>query len=107
MLDIHQIAKLLPSDERFRQRDQIERSSNSVVDAIAEGYSTYYYNDKIKSFYLSRREAAETQSHLRKMEGKNYISSEKSNQLIERYEGLIKGINSYINYIKSKRSNSR
>ena len=107
MLEVHKICRALPRDERFRLRDQAERSSSSTVDAIAEGYTTYYYNDKIKSFYLSRREASETQNHLRKMEGKKYISTEKSNELISRYEGLIKGINGYINYIKRKKQEER
>lgn len=107
MLEVHELCRTLPKDERFRIRDQAERSSGSSVDAISEGYSTYYYNDKIKSFYLSRREASETQNHLRKMEGKRYISPERSNELISRYEGLIKGINSYINYIKGKREREK
>jgi four helix bundle protein len=107
MLEIHTISKTLPREEKFKLGDQAERSSGSVPDAIAEGYSTYYYNDKIKSFYLARRESAETQNHLKKMEGKRYISVSKSQKLIDRYEGLIKGINSYIKYIKEKQQNEK
>ncbi len=72
--------------KKYRLQDQIERSSSSVVDCIAEAYSTYYYNDKIKTLYIARREAGETQSHSRKMEGKRYINSEKANELIDEYE---------------------
>lgn len=107
MLEVHEICKSLPREEKFRIRDQAERSSSSVVDAIAEGYSTYYFKDKMKSFYLSRREAAETQNHLRKMEGKRYIPSEKANELIDRYEGLVRGINGFIRYIKQKHDKSK
>lgn len=107
MLEIHEICKTLPRDERYRLRDQAERSSSSVVDCIAEAYSTYYYNDKIKTLYFARREAGETQSHIRKMEGKKYITSEKANKLIGEYEGLIRGINAFINDVKRQRDKGK
>ncbi|MFZ5366533.1 MAG: four helix bundle protein [Patescibacteria group bacterium] len=107
MLEVHTITKTLPREEKFKLADQAERSSGSVPDAIAEGYSTYYYNDKIKSFYLARREAGETQNHLRKMEGKRYLATTKSQELVDRYEGLIKGINAYIRYIREKQQNEK
>lgn len=103
MLEIHQICKTLPRDEKFRLRDQVERSSSSVADNIAEGYSSYYYQEKIKSMYVSRKEAGETQNHIKSMEGKGYINSQKANELIAQYEKLVSGINSFINYIREKR----
>lgn len=63
MLEIHELAKSLPQEEKYRKKDQIERSSSSVPDNITEGYLAYYYQDKIKSFYVARKEAAETQNH--------------------------------------------
>jgi len=103
MLKVHEICQTLPREEKFRLGDQAERSSSSVVDAIAEAYSTYYFNDKIKSLYLSRREAGETQNHMKKMEGMNYLSKVRSVELIDEYEGLIRGINAFINDIKKQR----
>src|SRR3989339_2041108 len=70
MLEIYIICKTLPFEERFRLTDQIQRSSKSVPDNIAEGCSSYYFNNKIKSYIVSRKEAAETQNHIREMEGK-------------------------------------
>ena len=103
MLKIHEICKSLPREEKYRLVDQTERSSSSVVDAIAEGYSTYYFNDKIKSFYLARREAGESQSHLKKMEGMRYLDQERTSELVSEYEGLMRGINAFINEIKRQR----
>ena len=73
MQEIHRFCRSLPRDEKFRLRDQIERSSSSVCDNIAEGYTTYYYNDKIKGFNIARKEAGETQNHIRKLAGKSYL----------------------------------
>lgn len=107
MIKIHDIAKKLPVEEKYRIKGQIERSSSSVCDNIAEGYSSYYYNDKIKGMYTARKEGAETQNHIITLQSKKYINSELSNELINEYEGLIKGINSYINYIRDKVKGSR
>jgi len=103
MLEIHKIAKTLPREEYFKLRNQIERSSASVADNIAEGYSSFYYKDKLKGMYTARKEAGETQNHIRKMQGKGYIDIKHANKLVERYEGLIKGINAYVRFINDKR----
>ena len=103
MLEIHEFVKKLPSDERFRKRDQIERSSSGVPDNISEGYTSYYYNDKIKGMYTARKEAAETQNHIEALVGKNYLDRKQADLWINRYERIIAGINSYINYIRDKR----
>ena len=103
MIEVHQFVKSLPIDERFRKRDQIERSSSSVPDNISEGYTAYYYNDKIKGMYTARKEAGETQNHVEALVGKGYLVRVKADDWIERYERIIAGINSYINYVRDKR----
>ena len=83
---------------------QVERSSSSVCDNIAEGYTTYYYNDKIKGFNIARKEAGETQNHVRKMSGKNYLSAEQSQKWVERYEESLALAEQLIH--KSKKANN-
>lgn len=106
MLVISIICKTLPRDERFRLRDQIERSSSSVAANIAEAYTTYYFNDKIKSLHVARKEAGETQSHILSMKGKQYLSSKNADELIDRCETLIVGINNFKKFILEKRENA-
>ena len=103
MLEIHKICKNLPSHEKFRRRDQLERSSSAVPDNIAEGHTTYYYNDKIKGFMTAGKEAGETQNHFRSLEGKNYITKWIANNLIYRYEEVIRGINGYTRWVRKKK----
>jgi len=57
--------------------------------------------------HIARREASETQNHIKTMEGKHYINSQKANELIDRYERVIAGINSFINYIREKRDRDK
>jgi len=96
MKKIHNFCRTLPREERFRLRDQIERCSSSVCDNIAEGYTAYYYNEKIKGFNTARKEAGETQNHIRKLSGKCYLNPETSQDWVEEYEEIIRGINGYI-----------
>lgn len=104
MTEIHKFCESLPQREQFRKRDQIERSSSSVPDNIAEGYAAYYYNDKTKSMFVARKEAGETQNHVAALLAKNYLNSDKATDWINRYERVIAGTNSFVNYIRDKRS---
>ena len=103
MQDLHSFCRTLPKTEDYRLRDQIERCSSSVCDNIAEGYSAYYYKEKIKGFYIARKEAGETQNQIRKLAGKNYLNREQSQNWVEEYEQIIRGINGYVRYIRKKR----
>lgn len=107
MQEIHTFCKTLPRDERFRLRNQIERCSSSVCDNIAEGYAAYYYNEKIKGFNIARKEAGETQNHIRKLSGKGYLEPEQSQKWVEQYEEVIRGINGYTRYIREKKGSKR
>ncbi len=100
MLEVHQICRALPRDERFRKRDQLERSSSSVPDNIAEGHTSYYYQEKIKAFNVARKETGETQNHIRALQDKQYITTTKARDLISRYEEVIRGINGYIRWVR-------
>lgn len=103
MKEIHEFCKRLPPCEKFRLRDQIERSSRSVSDNIASGYTAYYYNDKIKDMYAARKESGETQNHLRTMQAKGYMDKATADDKFKRYQNVIRGINGYVKYIAEKR----
>ncbi|MFH0732003.1 MAG: four helix bundle protein [Candidatus Omnitrophota bacterium] len=102
-LKISNICQQLPTSERYKLSDQIERSSNAIADNIAEGNSSYYYNDKIKSLHTARKEAGETQNHLRHMEDKKYLDAKASQQHIDECEEILRGINGLIRTISEKR----
>ena len=103
MVEVHEICKKLLYHERFKIKDQIERSSASVTDNIAEGHTSYYYQDKIKGFNVARKEAGESQNHVRTLQAKEYITKDKADDIVIRYEEVIKGINGYINWVREKK----
>jgi four helix bundle protein len=106
MVEVESLCQKLPREERFQLNDQMRRSSSSVPDNISEGYTAYYYKDKIHRFYDARKEAGETQNHILKMERKGYIGSEVSQRLFQEYQLLIRGLNGYINYLRAKYNNN-
>jgi four helix bundle protein len=93
MIEVHDICKKLPYQERFKTRDQLERSSSSVPDNIAEGHTSYYYQEKIKAFQIARKEAGESQNRIRSLQAKQYIKKDEADSFISRYEEVIRGIN--------------
>jgi len=102
-LEICLICSTLPGHEKYKMIPQIERSSKSVKDNIAEGNESYYYNDKIKGFFVARKEAGETQSHLREMEQKRYHPASKIQSMIDEYEEVKSGINGLVKKTAAKR----
>jgi four helix bundle protein len=107
MLEVHKICQTLPHEEKYRKRDQLERASSSVPDNIAEGHTSYYYQDKIKGFNVARKEAGETQNHIRALQDKLYLDTNKARELIARYEEVIRGLNGYMRWVREKRGNKR
>lgn len=107
MLEVHKICQSLPRHERFKKQYQLEKSSSSVPDNIAEGHTSYYYQDKIKGFNVARKEAGETQNHIRALQDKRYIISKVARDIIARYEEVIRGINGYIRWVREKRGDRK
>ena len=67
-----------------------------------EGHTSYYYQDKIKAFNVAIKEAGKSQNHIRTLQAKQYITKDKADDIIMRYEEVIRGINGYINWVREK-----
>ena len=107
MIEVHEICKKLPYYEHFKIKDQLERSSNSVTDKIAEGHTGHHYQDKIKSFNVAKKEAGASQNHIRTLQTKGYITEDQADDIIVRYEEVIRGINGYINWVREKKGTKK
>lgn len=100
VLEIYKLSTKFPSDERFGLIDQLRRSANSVIANIAEAQGRYFYADKCRVLYQARGECFETRSHLNVAFGLGYLDKTLYEKMDMEYEGLEKGISSYINKIK-------
>jgi four helix bundle protein len=74
-----------------------------LPDNITEGHISYYYQDKIKGFNTARKEAGETQNHIRALQDKKYITAKVVRDIISRYKEVIHGINGYVRWVREKR----
>jgi len=100
LLDVYNLIKKFPADERYALTDQLRRAANSVVHNLAEGYGRFESKDKTRFYKIARGSAFESMSQILVAEAQKYISVELSENLIDRYKKLIDEINALIHYIE-------
>lgn len=96
LLEIYEIIKTFPTEERYALSDDMKRAANSVVHNIAEGYGRFEARDKTRFYKISRGSAFETISQILVAESQNYIDNEKAENLITRYKEVIEELNALI-----------
>ena len=86
-MEIFELSKAFPKEERYSLTDQIRRSSRSVPANIAEGYRKRQYSKAFVSKVSDADgEGAETQVWLSIAADCEYISSEQRDLLVEQYQ---------------------
>ncbi len=90
-MDIFELTKLFPKDEKYSMTDQIRRSSRSVCANLAEAWSKRMYIAALKQRLVDAvAEAAETQTWLEYSFKCNYMSGDVSRGLYTRYREIIR-----------------
>lgn len=93
---VYRIIRNFPLDERFGLTDDLRRAGNSVVHNIAEGYGRFEPRDKTRLYKISRGSAYEAMSQILVAEAENYISLEKTEELIAKYKAVIDELSALI-----------
>ena len=101
--DLSQLARKLPSSEKFRLADQLLRASRSVTANIAEGYGRFHYQENIQFCRQARGSLFELLDHLSVAYDEEYISEENFAEAKERIFEVIRMLNGYVKYLKSRR----
>jgi four helix bundle protein len=88
-MQIYEISKKFPTEEKYSLTDQIRRSSRSVCANIAEGWRKRKYIAMfINKLSDSAQEAAETQVWLEFASACKYIGKDIFDKLDEKYEHI-------------------
>jgi four helix bundle protein len=92
-LEVCQITKSWPSEERFELASQVRRSSNSSPANLAEKHSDRHIRNKIEGVNRARGEALETIHHLFIARLKSYINAQQYAAIKERYVECVRMLN--------------
>ena len=103
-MEIFHLSKAFPKEETFSLTDQIGRSSRSVPANIAEAYRKRQYPKHfVSKLSDADGEASETQVWLEFSRDSEYMSADKCDELLVRYEavgrmlgGMIANPNSFL-----------
>jgi four helix bundle protein len=97
-MEIFEITKTYPKEEKYLLIDQIRRSSRSVPANIAEAWVKRKYPKSFVSKLLDAlAEEAETEVWIDMSKDCKYINDQLHNSLLERYQEVAKMLNSMIN----------
>ena len=97
--DIHNIITTTSLNNDYKLRDQINSSSGSIMDNIAEGFERNGKNEFRQFLSIAKGSCGETRSQLYRVFDKKYINRKKFEEIKETTIILSKQLNSFINYL--------
>ncbi len=104
IVNAYELARKLPTEEKFDLAPQLRRASKSVTANIAEGYGRYHYLDSLKFYSNARGSLNETMSHVINARVLEYIDQAYFEQfyvLIQRAEKMLNG---YMTFVRKQQA---
>ena len=92
-IDVSDLTRIWPKEERYELGSQVRRSSNSSPAQLAEKNDDRHIRNKIEGVNRSRGEAGETVHHLFMAKLKGYISDQTYQEFRNRYKECIRMLN--------------
>lgn len=97
--EIHSLSRIGDFSKDFSLRDQINRSSGSIMDNIAEGFGRRGNLEFINFLTYACGSVSECKSQLYRVSDKKYITEDKSVELFLLADEIDKMLSSFISYL--------
>lgn len=103
-IEIQELVRSFPAEEKFRLPDQLIRSSRSINTQIAEGHGRRTFPDRIRFSVIARGSLSETLNHLIDALDAGYLTAETLSRFRLKIQEVEKLLNGYINYLEKQNS---
>lgn len=101
-LEIRDLVKSFPPEEKYRLSDQLIRSSRSVSSQIAEGHGRSTWPEKIRYCVIARGSLSEVLNHMIDAYDEGFIIEERLNHFKNKITEVEKMLNGYIKYLEKR-----
>jgi len=101
-IEVSDLCRLWPPEERFELASQVRRSSNSSPANLAEKHNDRHMRNRIEGVNRARGEALESVHHLYVAHRKKYLSLKAYESLRKRYLECVKMLNGLERNYESK-----
>ncbi|MCF8234158.1 MAG: four helix bundle protein [Bacteroidales bacterium] len=98
--DVYRIMQYKGLNTDYALKDQINRSSGSIMDNIAEGFGRGGTKEFVNFLSIAKGSAAESRSQLYRILDRKYITSNEHQELQDKTLELINKIGGLIAYLK-------
>ena len=101
-LEVSDLVKTFPAEEKYRLADQLIRASRSVTADIAEGHGRFHYQDNLRFCRNARGSLNEILDHLICAVDEQLVPAGKLEHFRTKYEECLRLLNGYIGFLTKK-----
>jgi four helix bundle protein len=99
---VYRLTGLLPPKERFILFPQMRKAALSVTNCMAEGHGSRSYRHNISYLYRTRGSVCELQDDFNSCEDEGYFEKEHLDDLRAQAEKVMKLLNGYVAYLRTR-----